>query len=95
MCELIDQYGLDVVQAYMGHIQSNAELAVRDMLREVARHTRERTGGIVLEAEERMDDGSPIKLIVVIDEEKGSASCDFRSVSKLNKITRMTNSERA
>ncbi|KAI8432873.1 hypothetical protein MSG28_013799 [Choristoneura fumiferana] len=31
--ELIGQYGLDVVQAYMGHIQKNAELAVRDMLK--------------------------------------------------------------
>ncbi|XP_064190220.1 5-oxoprolinase [Anguilla rostrata] len=31
--ELIDCYGLAVVQAYMGYIQSNAELAVRDMLR--------------------------------------------------------------
>ncbi|XP_053618619.1 5-oxoprolinase isoform X2 [Plodia interpunctella] len=31
--ELIDQYGLDVVQAYMSHIQRNAELAVRDMLK--------------------------------------------------------------
>lgn len=31
--ELIDEYGLDVVQAYMTHIQNNAELAVRDMLK--------------------------------------------------------------
>ncbi|XP_072458758.1 5-oxoprolinase isoform X2 [Notamacropus eugenii] len=30
--ELIGQYGLDVVQAYMAHIQANAELAVREML---------------------------------------------------------------
>lgn len=33
--ELILQYGLDVVQAYMGHIQTSAEMAVRDLLREV------------------------------------------------------------
>ena len=31
--ELINEYNLDVVQAYMGHIQKNAELAVRDMLK--------------------------------------------------------------
>lgn len=31
--ELISSYGLEVVQAYMMHIQSNAELAVRDMLK--------------------------------------------------------------
>ena len=52
MKELIDAYGLDVVQAYMAHIQvrrlcavisnvppfaqENAEVAVRDMLKEIA-----------------------------------------------------------
>lgn len=40
--ELIDSYGLKVVQAYMAFIQENAEVAVRDMLREIARKTRER-----------------------------------------------------
>ena len=34
--ELIDEYGLGEVQAYMGYVQDNAELAVRDMLREAA-----------------------------------------------------------
>lgn len=40
--ELIEAYGLDVVQAYMKYIQENAEVAVRDMLREIGRKTRER-----------------------------------------------------
>ncbi|KAF7262042.1 hypothetical protein EG68_00635 [Paragonimus skrjabini miyazakii] len=31
--QLIDEYGLPVVQAYMKHIQDNAEMAVRHMLR--------------------------------------------------------------
>lgn len=74
--ELIDSYGLDVVQAYMNYIQSNAEVAVRDMLKEIARQTKERTGKTSLQAEERMDDGSPIRLTVTIDE-NGSALCDF------------------
>ncbi|KAG5890200.1 hypothetical protein JTB14_010662 [Gonioctena quinquepunctata] len=77
VCELIDQYGLKVVQAYMGHIQTNAELSVRDMLREVARDAKRRTKETVLEAEDFMDDGSPIKLKVVLDEQEGSALCDF------------------
>lgn len=34
--ELIAQYGLEVVHAYMAHIQVNAANAVRDMLRGVA-----------------------------------------------------------
>lgn len=42
VCELIDLYGLPIVQAYMNYIQQNAELAVRDMLKEIARKTRER-----------------------------------------------------
>lgn len=40
--ELIESYGLDVVQAYMKYIQENAEVAVRDMLKEIGRKTRER-----------------------------------------------------
>uniref|UniRef100_A0A0M3IQS8 Hydantoinase_B domain-containing protein n=1 Tax=Ascaris lumbricoides TaxID=6252 RepID=A0A0M3IQS8_ASCLU len=35
VCELIDCYGLDVVHAYMSHIQSNAEMAVRNLLKQV------------------------------------------------------------
>ena len=35
--ELINEYGLDVVQAYMNHIQKNAEEEVRDMLKEFSK----------------------------------------------------------
>lgn len=75
--ELIDQYGLEVVQAYMGHIQANAEVAVRDMLRVIAKNTFLRTGSNVIEAEDHMDDGSPIRLRVSLNETDGSAVCDF------------------
>ncbi|KAF7272126.1 hypothetical protein GWI33_015069, partial [Rhynchophorus ferrugineus] len=75
--ELIDQYGLEVVQAYMTHIQTNAEVAVRDMLREVARNASARTGTSILEFTDNMDDGSPIHLRVTLDEVLGSALCDF------------------
>ncbi|KAJ8925583.1 hypothetical protein NQ315_009423 [Exocentrus adspersus] len=77
VCELIDQYGLEVVQAYMGHIQTNAEIAVRDMLRKVAKDAMQRTGKSVLEAVEHMDDGSPISLKITLNEREGSAYCDF------------------
>lgn len=80
--ELINSYGLNVVQAYMHHIQKNAELAVRDMLRQIGRDTLERTGSNVLEAQEFMDDGSPITLRVTIDPENGSALCDFSGSSE-------------
>jgi len=75
--ELIDCYGLKVVQAYMDYIQKNAEIAVRDMLKEIAKTTKERTGQTILSAEQFMDDGSPIKLKITIDETVGSALCDF------------------
>lgn len=75
--ELILQYGLDVVQAYMGHIQSNAELAVRDMLKQVAKQTKQRNGTTNLHAVEFMDDGSPICLNVQLNEDEGTAYCDF------------------
>ncbi|KAM6171639.1 5-oxoprolinase isoform 2-T2 [Erethizon dorsatum] len=69
--ELIGQYGLDVVQAYMGHIQANAELAVRDMLR--AFGTSRQAQGLPLElsAEDHMDDGSLIRLCVQINLSQG------------------------
>uniref|UniRef100_A0A4W4GMP4 5-oxoprolinase, ATP-hydrolysing n=1 Tax=Electrophorus electricus TaxID=8005 RepID=A0A4W4GMP4_ELEEL len=75
--ELIDSYGLTVVQAYMGYIQSNAELAVRDMLKDFARHRQQQTGSLEVEAEDHMDDGTPIKLRVQINEQEGSAVFDF------------------
>uniref|UniRef100_A0AAX7SRL5 5-oxoprolinase, ATP-hydrolysing n=1 Tax=Astatotilapia calliptera TaxID=8154 RepID=A0AAX7SRL5_ASTCA len=75
--ELIDSYGLAVVQAYMGYIQSNAELAVRDMLRDFARRRRQETGSLEVESEDFMDDGTPIRLRVQINEEEGSAVFDF------------------
>lgn len=76
--ELIDAYGLDVVQAYMRHIQTNAEVAVRDMLREIGTKVCQRSGVSELEAEDYLDDGSPIRLKISIDIQQGTAVCDFR-----------------
>ncbi|XP_078482471.1 5-oxoprolinase [Ciona intestinalis] len=85
--ELIDTYGLPVVQAYMGHIQSNAEVAVRDLLRVVARSTKvsdlELPDMVSLSAEDFLDDGSKIKLRIDIDSGKGSAVFDFSGTSPM------------
>ncbi|KEF53782.1 5-oxoprolinase (ATP-hydrolyzing) [Exophiala aquamarina CBS 119918] len=70
---LIAEYGLPEVQAYMYAIQSTAETAVRNLLREL--YTRH--GGQPLEAVDFMDDGTPIALKVQIDSESGSATFDF------------------
>ncbi|KAI8974933.1 Hydantoinase B/oxoprolinase-domain-containing protein [Pilobolus umbonatus] len=70
---LIAEYTLEVVQAYMMHIRSNACNAVRHLLREVAKsHANED-----LVAVEYMDDGSPIQLKISIDSKKGTALFDF------------------
>ena len=65
MTELIDAYGLDVVQAYMNHIQENAEVAVRQVLKDFGRQAQAKTGRSVLSAEDLMDDGSVISLKVI------------------------------
>ena len=65
MTELIDSYGLDVVQAYMNHIQENAEVAVRQVLKDFGRQAQAKTGRSVLSAEDLMDDGSVISLKVI------------------------------
>ncbi|PWZ02971.1 Hydantoinase B/oxoprolinase [Testicularia cyperi] len=70
---LVAEWGLDMVQQYMEHIRTNAEMAVRDLLRNVA--ARQRTNR--LHAVEYMDDGTPIELTVEIDPEAGSAVFDF------------------
>ncbi|KAK6539618.1 hypothetical protein TWF694_009826 [Orbilia ellipsospora] len=70
---LIEDYTQEVVQFYMNAIQQNAELSVRNLLKEVAG----RFGGKDLIAEDFMDDGSPIRLKIEIDADKGEAVFDF------------------
>ena len=57
--------------------QSNAEVAVREMLKEFGRRTLDTTGESVLRAEDFMDDGSRISLTVSIDVDAGEAVFDF------------------
>ena len=70
---LMSDYGEEVVKFYMMNIQKNAEQSVRQLLKEVHK----RFEGQDLRAEEFMDDGSPIRLKVTIDPEKGEAVFDF------------------
>jgi len=70
---LISDYGEDVVQRYMVAIQNNAEQSVRALLKNVHK----RFEGHDLEAEDFMDDGSPIRLKVKIDPENGEAIFNF------------------
>ncbi|XP_058099124.1 5-oxoprolinase 1 [Magnolia sinica] len=90
--ELIEQYGLDTVQSYMTHVQTNAEEAVREMLKSVSTRAAGRAPNsenqetnadstIVVEEEDYMDDGSIIHLKLTIDAKKGEATFDFDGTS--------------
>ena len=70
---LVEDYGEDVVQFYMKNIQDNAELSVRNLLKDVSK----RFEGRDLRATDYMDDGSPISLKITIDAENGEAIFDF------------------
>ena len=68
--------GLQIVQAYMHHIQSNAEEAVRNMLKELS--LREGLAEVdTVEASDFLDDGSELFLRLTIDRRDGSAIFDF------------------
>jgi 5-oxoprolinase (ATP-hydrolysing) len=74
--EMVAHYGLDVVQAYMGHVQDAAEAAVRSRLTELS----ESKGMDVIDtvkAVDYLDDGSPIVLALTINRSDGSAVFDF------------------
>lgn len=76
--ELINSYGLDVVQAYMDHIQNNAELAVKDMLKNIGNTNLLACGLNTLQSIDYLDDGSTIKLSIQINVDNGEAIFDFR-----------------
>ena len=68
---MVDQFGLDVVRAYMGHVQDNAEESVRRVLDVL-------TDG---EMAFKVDDGSEIRVKISIDREARSAVIDFTGTS--------------
>lgn len=55
---VVDDYGLETVQEYMYHIRNNAEMSVRNLLKDVAK----RAGSNVLSAIDYLDDGSPVSI---------------------------------
>lgn len=71
--ELARQYTWPVVRFYMDAIQTNAEEAVRTMLKQL----RNRFRGRPLKAVDWMDDGTPLALAITIDGDTGSAKFDF------------------
>jgi 5-oxoprolinase (ATP-hydrolysing) len=61
----------------MSYISSNAEQAVRNLLRTVAARQSSTSTTVQLHAIDYMDDGTPIELTITIDGVEGSAVFDF------------------
>ncbi len=68
---MVDHFGLDVVQAYMGHVQDNAEEQVRRVLDRLT------DGQFAYE----MDDGSVIRVRIAVDRTQRTATIDFTGTS--------------
>ena len=68
---MVGQFGLDVVQAYMGHVQDNAEESVRRVI------TRLKDGVYTLP----LDNGAQIQVAVRVDAAQRSAEIDFSGTS--------------
>ncbi|MBA4193284.1 MAG: 5-oxoprolinase [Comamonadaceae bacterium] len=68
---MVAQFGLDVVQAYMGHVQDNAEESVRRVI------TRLKDGEFTLP----LDNGAQIRVAVRVDAAQRRATIDFTGTS--------------
>jgi 5-oxoprolinase (ATP-hydrolysing) len=73
--KMVDQFGLDVVQAYMGHVQDNAEESVRRAL--VTLSSRLKDSSFTLP----LDNGAQIKVAIRVDGKNRSAEIDFTGTS--------------
>jgi len=71
LLDMCDQFGLDVVAAYMQHVQDNAEEAVRRVI------TRLRDGVFDYE----LDNGAHIRVSITVQHESRSAVIDFTGTS--------------
>ena len=75
LLKVAESYGLDVVRAYMGHVQDNAEESVRRVF------DRLRDGDFTYP----MDIGTAIRVRVTVDHDSRSATIDFTGTSAQHK----------
>jgi 5-oxoprolinase (ATP-hydrolysing) len=69
--KMVEQFGLDVVQAYMQHVQDNAEESVRRVI------TKLKDGEFTLP----LDNGAQIRVAIRVNEKSRSAEIDFTGTS--------------
>jgi 5-oxoprolinase (ATP-hydrolysing) len=66
-----EQYSLETVQAYMGHVQDNAEASVRRVIEAL------KDGSFTA----KLDDGSQIQVTITIERDRRTAKIDFTGTS--------------
>ncbi|MEW5729367.1 MAG: hydantoinase B/oxoprolinase family protein [Pseudomonadota bacterium] len=71
LIRMVDQFGIETVQAYMGHVQDNAEESVRRVLARLS------DGSFAVE----MDSGAVVKVAVRVDRAARRAVVDFTGTS--------------
>src|SRR5688572_7383024 len=73
---MVEHFGLDVVRAYMRHVQDNAEESVRRVL--------EQMSGVLKDGtfEMPLDNGAVIKVKITIEGDRRAARIDFGGTSK-------------
>ncbi|MEI9427857.1 hydantoinase B/oxoprolinase family protein [Mesorhizobium sp. Cs1299R1N3] len=74
--KMVGHFGLDVVEAYMGHVQDNAAESVRRVLERLPDTS---------EYEYPTDTGQAIKVKITVDRQKREATVDFTGTSKVEK----------
>ncbi|AZO13183.1 MULTISPECIES: hydantoinase B/oxoprolinase family protein [unclassified Mesorhizobium] len=74
--KMVAHFGLDVVEAYMGHVQDNAAESVRRVLERLPDSS---------DYEYPTDTGQVIKVRITVDREKREATVDFTGTSRVMK----------
>ncbi|MCZ6742039.1 MAG: hydantoinase B/oxoprolinase family protein, partial [Alphaproteobacteria bacterium] len=74
LLRMVEMFGIKVVEAYMGHVQDNAEEAVRRVIERLADGS----------ASVSLDDGSEIRVTVAVDRQGRAATVDFTGTSAMS-----------
>ncbi|WP_448604852.1 hydantoinase B/oxoprolinase family protein [Thermoleptolyngbya sp.] len=80
---MFEHYGLDAVQAYMQHVQDNAEASVRQVIANLSRHVLVNQEANALDRQFTclLDDGTRIQVAIALNLQERSARIDFTGTS--------------
>ncbi len=78
---MVEQFGLDTVQAYMAHVQDNAEQAVRAAIAKLCTQRLNQGQSLVSKHQVPMDCGAKIQVEVTLNPEARTALIDFSGSS--------------